>query len=104
MESSESCDDASASSSRSLFAHIPLRSLPLSLPRTLLTGRTQTEGKSAHVHSQSHVCPPIGGQGEGEGGDSNRLSLQNTVPLAKAIFDPPPPIRVERKFSTAPPP
>ncbi len=89
MESSESCDDASASS-RSLFAHIPLRSLPLSLPRTLLTGRTQTEGKSAHVHSQSHVCPPIGGLGEGEGGgDSNRLSLQNTVPLCKAIFDPP---------------
>ncbi len=43
----------------------------------------------------------IGGQGEGEGGDSHRLTLQNTVPLPKAIFDPP--NSGERKFSRAPP-
>ncbi len=30
----------------------------------------------------------IGGQGEGEGGDSHRLILQNTAPFPKAIFDP----------------
>ncbi len=52
-----------------------------------------------HRHSPPH--PPIRGQGEGEGGDSHRLTLQNTVPLLKTIFDPP--NKGERKFFRAPP-
>ncbi len=32
------------------------------------------------------------GQGEGYGGDAHRLTSQNTVPLAKAKFNPPTPI------------
>ncbi len=43
----------------------------------------------------------IGGQGEGEGGDSHRLTPQNIVPLPKTIFDPP--NSRGRKFSRAPP-
>ncbi len=45
--------------------------------------------------------PPIGGQGEGEGGDFHRVTLQNTVPLPKAIFDPP--IPEEENFPGIPP-
>ena len=44
---------------------------------------------------------PIGGQGGEGGGDSHRLTLQNTVPLSEAIFDPP--NSGKRKFSRAAP-
>ncbi len=43
----------------------------------------------------------IGGRGGGRGGDSHRLTPQNTVPLPKAIFDPP--NRVKGKIFRASP-